>query len=158
MSDLNDRLASAPREASPGMDLWPAIALRLERRPWSRTARVAAALALFAAGGAAGIAYERGALVRERAPQPSSAFQTAVAVQHAGSEYLAAISRLRALDVNNTLIRDQGYEAAMIVLAAAAEEVTSAAPIRGVDLVNEVHRAHRTTVSKVLGSLERGGR
>ena len=158
MSDLDDRLANAPREASPGTDLWPAIAERLERRPWLRIARVAAMLALFAAGGAAGIAYERGALVRERAPQLPSSFQAAVAVQHAGSEYLAAITRLRALDANNTLIRDQGYEAAMIVLAAAAEEVTAAAPIRGVDMVDQVQRAHRTTVSKVLGSLERGGR
>jgi len=85
--------------------------------------RIAAALAIFGAGLAAGRLLPDH---RAETPAASSPFLAAVEVQHTGSAYVQALARLDATPATDPAIR-QGREAARATLAA-AEQLVAAAP------------------------------
>jgi len=135
MDRLDRELERAPRQATPAADLWPGIEDRLAPKPHRRLLRAAAALLIFATGVAAGLGIAgRGPTPAGTAgPEPArSPFDTAAEVQREGSEYLAAMARLRTLggaSPAEALARSQGYEAALVVIATASREVAVAADL-----------------------------
>lgn len=125
MDDLTDRLAALPTEADPGTDHWPAIEARLRRPRPVGWMKVAAAIALFAAGASGGF-FARGSL---EAPAPGSideALVLAAEVQRTGSEYVAALAAFAAVvDSLSTDARSQGRDAAIATLFGAANELAA---------------------------------
>ena len=124
--DLDERLASLPREASPDEDLWPMVRASLEpRRSSGRSGgwlHVAAAIVLFASGVLAGhYTQRRDADVPRPAPDGLAA---AAAVQRAGTEYVAALADLRDARARlGTEVVGQARDAAMAALEGAAFEL-----------------------------------
>jgi hypothetical protein len=124
--DLDERLASLPREASPDVDLWPVIRASLDpRRAAGRSGgwlQVAAAIVLFASGVLAGhYTQRRDADVPRPAPDGLAA---AAAVQRAGTEYVAALAELREAKARlGTEVVGQARDAALAALEGAAFEL-----------------------------------
>jgi hypothetical protein len=125
MDELTERLAALPTEADPGTDGWPAIEARLQDRRRTGWLKVAAAVALFAAGASGGFLV-RGTL---EAPQPGSideALVLAAEVQRTGSEYVAALAAFAAVvDSLSVDVRSQGRDAAIATLFGAANELAA---------------------------------
>jgi hypothetical protein len=163
MTDIDSRLRAAAREGAPERDLWPGVQARIRRSGEPRGSLRAAAVLIFLAGAAAGVAAERvGAPVRRAAVPdvPTSPLHAAADVQRAGSDYLAALTRLRTLESGDAGARSQGYEAALVVLTAAAEEVTGADPaaLPAPPLVVHARQARDAASERVRALVRRGGR
>jgi hypothetical protein len=158
MDDLSKALKTAPREAAPCRDLWPGVESRIrpsQARPWQRAA---AAVLIFGAGAVAGTLAERGRSPSVRPPAGESALHRVVVVQRAGSEYVAAVARLRDLGPDDETLRAQGYEAALGVVTVAAEEVTAALDVREGEALVGRARVVRDALSRRTSGLLRGGR
>jgi hypothetical protein len=125
MDDLTDRLAALPSEADSGTDGWPAIEARLRSHRRTGWLKVAAAVALFAAGAGGGF-FARGTL---EAPSPGSideALVLASEVQRTGTEYVAALAAFAAVvDSLSVDVRSQGRDAAIATLFGAANELAA---------------------------------
>ncbi|MEX2609197.1 MAG: hypothetical protein WEA24_04565 [Gemmatimonadota bacterium] len=154
MDELSNRLRAARREAVPGRDLWPDVARRIDRAGGMRWQRAATAVLLFGAGALAGTLLERTGGGRESAPADAvsaSPLHTAAAVQKAGSDYLAALARLRDVAATNEAFRMQGYEAALNVVAVTAQEVTAVLEMNVYEaLVGPAHTARAAASRRVM--------
>jgi len=154
MDELSNRLRAARREAVPGRNLWPEVAGRIDRADGMRWQRAAAAVLLFAAGALTGTVLERTGGGGETAPADAalvSSLHTAAAVQKAGSDYLAALARLRDVTAADEALRMQGYEAALNVLAVTAQEVTAVLEMNEYEaLVGPAHTARAAASRRVM--------
>ncbi len=123
---LNELFRHLPREIAPPHDPWPAVARRIRqpRHRWVAPVRIAAAVALFAAGMIAGRLLPA---VSGEAVDGSSPFLAAVEVQHAGTAYVQALARLSASNRSDPAIV-QGREAARATFAAIERMVPSEPP------------------------------
>ena len=124
--DLDERLASLPREASPEKDLWPVVRGALERRRGTGRSRgwlrVAAAAALFASGMFAG--QHRHARDADSPRLGPGGMAAAAAVQRAGTDYVAALAELRGAKARLAPdVVGQGRDAAVAALEGAAWEL-----------------------------------
>lgn len=137
---LDSLFRGAPSEATPPRDLWPAVEQQLHEQRASGHApliRVAAALTLFVAGAASGIGFERSRRVDAASSfeptAPTSTFLAAAAVQDAGTEYLAALTRLASIDEGSetSAAFAQGVEASLATLETAALSVQQARLVGG---------------------------
>ncbi|MEX2663197.1 MAG: hypothetical protein WD227_14805 [Vicinamibacterales bacterium] len=123
--DLDERLASLPREASPEQDLWPVVRASMEPRTAAGRSRgwlhIAAAVLLFASGVLAGHYTPR----RDGDVQPAPVgLAAAAAVQRAGTEYVAVLAELREAKARlGTDVVGQARDAALAALEGAAFEL-----------------------------------
>lgn len=135
--ELEERLARVPLDAEPARDLWPQVARAIDSAPALGTAparrrvprvplQIAAALALFAGGILVGQRWGESAPATPPAPAPEGPLATAAEVQRAGTEYVAALSRLG--EATGPLERDQGVDAALSALQGAAYELVRLRP------------------------------
>lgn len=144
--ELEARLARAPREADPGRDLWPEVALAVGttgvgKAPETRTTpasarqhrlvprlplQIAAAVALFAGGIVVGQSWGEPSRAETPVPVPDGPLAAATEVQRAGSAYVSALSRLD--ESAGAIERDQGVDAALSTLQGAAYELVRLRP------------------------------
>ncbi len=136
---LKAEMEALPRERTPGrlLEERTVAALRARGllagsrlRPGWLVAGLAAALALFVSGFAAGQwTTQRSANETILSAQRMNSMQAAYLVQETGSAYLEALSALSAVsDSGATRALDQGREAAASILAAAATELVRLSP------------------------------
>jgi len=107
-----------------------AAAFAPARRVWWITGAVAAAVALFASGLAVGqVLGTRSAVTVMRASSQASTAELAAHLQRTGNAYVAALVALGQLpDTANPVTRARAREAAITILASAAEEISHLAP------------------------------
>lgn len=132
---LADRLDALPRELDPPRDLWPDLRERIEAerrgRSWLHPAlAAAAAIAIFILGVAVGrtAGPDQGAIEIERrgSVDPLAA---AAEVQRTGTEYVAAVARLRAtLPLSEGSAAEQARGATLAAVHGAAWELTRLNP------------------------------
>ena len=153
MDELSKRLRAAAGDAVPGRDLWPEVESRI-RAPRLLRWQAAAAVLLFGLGAMSGVLIERGGTAEP--PTGSSAVATAsplhvaVAVQRAGSDYVAAVARVNELGDGDEALRAQAYEAALGVLSVTAREVTGALDLgEHTALVEQARSAHAAASHRV---------
>jgi hypothetical protein len=141
-------------------DLWPGVERRIRTRRVVRWQHAAAALLLFGAGTLTGVLLERGpdAPVTRAAAAAESPLHAAAAVQRAGSDYVAAVTRMRELGAADEVLRIQGYEAALAVLSVTAQELASAlGPDEHQALVGHARDARAAASERLLSLLGGGG-
>jgi hypothetical protein len=159
MDDLEKALGAAPREAQPPRDLWPAVESRIRRSVTGRWLRAAAAIVLFGAGMVTGMTVDRDTTDGVASPDTTMLHRLA-ALQQAGSEYAAAVARLRDPGTLNETLRAQGYEAALAVVSLTAREVTSALALDESDertLVGHAEAVHAAASRRTSELLRQGG-
>jgi hypothetical protein len=160
MDDLQEALRSAPREATPRHDLWPGVASRIRPSASGRWLRAAAAVVLFGSGVFTGTVVGRSTPQVGTSSPDTTTLHRLAELQHAGSEYVAAVARLRDLGVHDEALRAQGYEAALGVVSLTAREVTSALALDGTDegtLVDRAEAVHAAASRRTSGLLREGG-
>lgn len=132
---LADRLNALPREADPPRDLWPDLRERIEAEPrgrsWLRPAlAAAAAVSIFLLGmavGRAGGPTEVTTGLDGRGPVDPMA--AAAEVQRTGTEYVAAVARLRATAAGSGgPVAEQARGAALAAVHGAAWELARMSP------------------------------
>jgi len=155
MDELDKALRTAPREASPGRNLWPGVASRIRDPQTGRWQQTAAAIVIFAAGAAAGaLAGSAGSPSVPPAFEESALLRVAN-VQRAGSDYVVAVARLRDLGPADEALQAQGYEAALGVVAVTAEEVTAALGLEDGDgFVGRARAVRAVLARRTSGFLE----
>jgi anti-sigma factor RsiW len=147
---LTARLSALPRVATPAADGWPALRARLladeaasapaavpvtkvvsldahRRRAvpaWVPQAAAAALLLGVGFGGGRLSGAPSAAEAALAADTLATAMQAAVRVQRAGTEYVAAVAQLVAFAGRDTLMADQGREAAIAACYGATRELT----------------------------------
>lgn len=134
---LAARLDALPGELDPPRDLWPLVTSRIEdegSRPrngrfgWTRPAlRAAAAIAIFVLGAAVGrtlgpASPDDG---RYAVEDPLAA---AAEVQRAGTDYVAAVARFRAVAGTSSPVADQARDVALAAVHGAAWELSRLRP------------------------------
>jgi hypothetical protein len=99
-------------------------------RVWWMTGAIAAALAVFASGVAVGqYLGAHNAVLVVRATSQASAAELAAHLQRTGTDYVAALTALGQLsDTANSVTRARARQAAISILASAAEEIARFAP------------------------------
>jgi hypothetical protein len=158
MDELDRALRTAPREASPGRDLWPRVASRIRDSHTQGWQRAAAAVVIFAAGAAAGALADGAWSPSDPPPLGESALHRVANVQRAGSDYVVAVARLRDLGPADEALQAQGYEAALGVVAVTAEEVAAALGLEDGDAFVGRARAARAVSSRRTSGLLEGAR
>lgn len=132
--------------------------------PMRRWQRAAAAILLFGAGAVSGSLVERARSVDGLGQDGTDALgevfadatglRSVAELQRAGSDYVAAVARLRDLDAGDEALRAQGYEVAMGVVSVAAREVTAAlGPTVDDRLTSSADRAHAELSARVSALL-----
>jgi hypothetical protein len=157
---LDSLFRSAPTEATPPRDLWPAVEQQLREHRYARNTaflRIAAALTLFLVGAATGIGFERSrqvdATAADETIMPTTTFLAAAAVQEAGTEYLAALTRLASIDEGpeTTAAFAQGVEASLATLETAAVSVQQTRLVGGdaIELAAQAQSLRRAASKRV---------
>lgn len=135
---LSARLDDLPREVDPPRDLWPDVRESVEaetplaedvRPAWVRPAlRAAAAVAIFVLGAAVGRSL--GPEAPETDPYGSDdPFAAAAAVQRAGTDYVTAVARFRAVAAESSSpVVEQARDAALAAVHGAAWELSRLRP------------------------------
>ena len=159
MDRMWNELNTAPREAEPGRDLWPGIESKMHgmiERQWQRAA---AAILVFGAGVLGGILVERSRGPEAMLSMEESAIHRVAMLQRAGSEYVAAVARLRDLGPEEESLRAQGYEVAMGVVSVTAQEVTAALDLADEGtLVDRARAVHAAVSERATELLKDGGK
>jgi hypothetical protein len=158
MDEMWKELNTAPREAEPGRDLWPGIESKMHGGIERRWQRAAAAILVFGAGVLGGIVVERSRLPVATLPVEESAIHRVAMLQRAGSDYVAAVARLRDLGPEDESLRAQGYEVALGVVSVTAQEVTAALDLNDDDtLVDRARAVHAAASERATELLKDGG-
>jgi hypothetical protein len=151
-------LSTAPREAEPDRDLWPGIESRMHGMIERRWQRAAAAVLVFGAGVLGGILVERSRAPEAMLSMEESAIHRVAMLQRAGSDYVAAVARLRDLGPDEESLRAQGYEVALGVVSVATQEVTAALDLDDEGaLVDGARAVHEAVSARATELLKDGG-
>lgn len=157
MNKMWKELNTAPREAEPDRDLWPGIESKMHGMIEWRWRRAAAAMLVFGAGVLGGILVERSRAPEAMLSTEESAIHRVAMLQRAGSDYVAAVARLRDLGPEDESLRAQGYEVALGVVSVTAQEVTAALDLDDEDaLVDEARAVHEALSERATVLLKDG--